>query len=239
MKEITSEELISFDGKDGNPVYVAFQGKIYDLSTSALWSEGIHMEKHSAGRDLSGEISAAPHGLEVFERYPQVGVFKKGVSGELKHLPTMLQRLLQQFPMARRHPHPMVVHFPIAFLMGTSLFSLLYLLFEIPAYETMSFYLIVLGTISSPFAMATGLFTWWVNYRLKFIYYVKRKIQLSIFLLILETSLLLWHSLSKEIFLQGINLIYFILMLALTPIVGLLGYYGGQMTFPAKRQDRA
>jgi predicted heme/steroid binding protein/uncharacterized membrane protein len=235
MKEITSEELISFGGKDGNPVYVAFQGKIYDLSTSPLWSEGVHMEKHSAGRDLSGEISAAPHGLEVFERYPQVGVFKKGISGEFKHLPTMLQRLLQQFPMAGRHPHPMVVHFPIAFLMGTSLFSLLYLLSEIPAYETMSFYLIVLGAISSLFAMATGLFTWWVNYRLKLIYYVKRKIQLSIVLLLLETSLLLWHGLSKEIFLHGINLIYFILMLALAPIVGLLGYYGGQMTFPTKR----
>jgi predicted heme/steroid binding protein/uncharacterized membrane protein len=235
MEEITSEELVSFSGKEGTPVYVAFQGKIYDLSTSSLWPKGLHMKRHTAGQDLSGEISAAPHGPEVFERYPQVGILKKGVLEELKHLPAMLQRVLQQFPMARRHPHPMVVHFPIAFFMGTSLFSLLYLLSEIPAYETMSFYLIVLGAISSPFAIATGLFTWWVNYRLRLIYYVKRKIQLSIVLLILETAILLWHSLSKEIFLHGINLIYFILMLAFIPIVGLLGYYGGQMTFPTER----
>jgi predicted heme/steroid binding protein/uncharacterized membrane protein len=235
MKEITSEELSSCNGKDGSPAYVAFQGKIYDLSTSPLWPKGLHMKRHPAGKDLTGEISVAPHRTEVFERYPQVGVLKKGAPEELKHLPSILQSFLQKFPMARRHPHPMIVHFPIAFLLGTSLFSFLYLLSEIPAYETMSFYLIVLGAIFSPFAVATGLFTWWVNYRLKLIYYIKRKIQLSIVLLILETAILLWHSLSKEMFLHGINPIYFILMLTLIPMVGLLGYYGGQMTFPTEK----
>jgi hypothetical protein len=31
------------------------------------------------------------------------------------------------------------------------------------------------------------------------------------------------------------NPLYFILMILLTPIVGLLGYYGGQMTFPTEK----
>jgi predicted heme/steroid binding protein/uncharacterized membrane protein len=235
MKEITSEELLSCSGMDENPAYIAFQGNIYDVSKSPLWPKGLHMNRHSAGKDLSGEISAAPHGLEVLERYPQVGILKKGVPEELKHLPAMFQRLLQQFPMARRHPHPMVVHFPIAFLMGTSLFMLLYLFFKNPTFNDLSFYLLVLGAISSPFAMATGLITWWINYRLKLTYYIKKKIQLSILLLILEFVLIYWQSLDQNI--SGIHPIYFILMLILTPIVGLLGYYGGQMTFPTEKRE--
>jgi len=235
MKEITSEELSTFNGKDGNPVYIAFQGKVYDVSKSPLWSKGLHMNRHPSGKDLSGEISAAPHGQEVLERYPQVGILKKGAPEELKHLPPMLQNLLQRFPMAKRHPHPMLVHFPIAFLMAASLFILLHLLFGNHSFETLSFYLLILGAIGSPFAMATGLFTWWVNYRLKLTHFVKRKIQLSILLLIFEIILILWRSFGPEIFLQKVPPIYFIIMLLLTPVVTLLGYYGGQMTFPIEQ----
>jgi len=231
MKEITSEELLSFNGKDGNPVYIAFQGKVYDVSKSPLWSKGLHMNRHPSGKDLSGEISAAPHGPEVFERYPQVGVLKKGPPEELKHLPPILQNLLQRYPMARRHPHPMIVHFPIALLMASSLFLILHLLFQNPFFWSTSFYLLILGAISSPFGMASGLFTWWINYRLKLTPFVKKKIQLSILLLIFEIFLIVWRSSSTNIS----NPIYFIMMLLLTPIVSLLGYYGGQMTFPVEK----
>ena len=231
MKEFTSEELLSFNGKDGNPVYIAFEGKIYDVSKSPLWSSGLHMKRHPSGKDLSGEISAAPHGPEVFERYPQVGIVKKGPPEELKHLPSVFQKLIQKFPMARRHPHPMLVHFPIAFLMGASLFILLRFLFQNPFFEIISFNLLILGAISSPFAMATGLFTWWVNYRLKLNQFVKRKIQLSILLLIFEVILIVWGRSSPKI----ASPVYFIMMLLLTPIVALLGYFGGQMTFPPER----
>lgn len=189
------------------------------------------MNRHLSGKDLSGEITAAPHGPEVFERYPQVGLLKKGPPEELKHLPAFLQNLLLQFPMARRHPHPMVVHFPIAFLMGASLFALLHLLFKGPLLETFSFYLLILGAIASPFAMATGTLTWWINYRLKLSIPVKRKIQFSILLLLFETLLITWRGSTPEIS----SPFYFVMVLLLTPIVGLLGYYGGQMTFPTQQ----
>jgi predicted heme/steroid binding protein/uncharacterized membrane protein len=231
MKEFASEELVTFNGKDGKPVYIAFEGKVYDVSKSPLWSSGLHMNRHPSGKDLTGEISAAPHGPEVFERYPQVGILKKGPPEELKHLPPVLQDLLQRFPTARRHPHPMIVHFPLAFLMGSSLFIVLHLLFKKPAFEIMSFYLFILGAISSPFAIVTGLLTWWVNYRLKLTLFVKRKIQLSILLLILEIILIFWRGSNPAI----TSPLYFILVILLTPIVGLLGYYGGQMTFPTER----
>jgi uncharacterized membrane protein len=79
--------------------------------------------------------------------------------------------------------------------------------------------------------MATGLLTWWVNYRLKVTLFVKRKIQFSILLLILEIILILWRSSASQIS----NPIYFIMVVILTPIVSILGYYGGQMTFPAEQ----
>jgi predicted heme/steroid binding protein/uncharacterized membrane protein len=232
MKEFTAEELASFNGKDGRPVLIAFQGRVFDVTKSPLWAKGLHMNRHSSGQELAVEFSAAPHGTEVLERYPQVGVLKKGASEELKHLPPVFQNLLQKFQVARRHPHPMLVHFPIALLMASSLFILLYLIFKNPSFEITSFYLLILGAISSPFAIATGLLTWWINYRLKLTYFVKRKIQLSILLLILEVILLLWRSLQPQIS----HPIYFILIVLLAPVVSLLGYYGGQMTFPVERQ---
>lgn len=234
MKEMTSEELLSFNGKEGRPVYVAFQSKVYDVTKSRLWATGSHMKRHPSGKNLTGEIAAAPHGPEVLERFPPVGVLKAELPEELKHLPSWLQGNLKRFPFARRHPHPMVVHFPIALLMASSLFMLLYLLVKKPSFEITSFYLLLLGTISSPFAVGTGLLTWWINYRLKPNYFVKRKIQLSCLLLPLEFFLILWRGLTQATSSQQIHPAYFILILTLTPVVGLLGYYGGQLTFPAE-----
>ncbi len=76
MKEFTSEELESFNGKGGTPVYTSYQGKVFDISESSLWVDGEHMDSHLAGKDLTEEIASAPHGAEVFERFPQVGTLK-------------------------------------------------------------------------------------------------------------------------------------------------------------------
>jgi predicted heme/steroid binding protein/uncharacterized membrane protein len=235
MKEFTSEELLGFNGKDGNPTYVAFKGKVYDVSKSRLWPKGLHMNRHASGKDLSPDISAAPHGTEVFERYPQVGVLKAEPSGGLKPLPSFLEGLFERFPIARRHPHPVMVHFPIAFLTASSLFAVLYLFFKKPTFESTSFYLLLLGSVASPFAMITGLLTWWVNYGLKLSPLIKRKIELSILLLILEIILVVWRSSTPEAFSHSLPLLYLVLIVILTPVVLLLGYYGGQMTFPVEK----
>jgi predicted heme/steroid binding protein/uncharacterized membrane protein len=235
MKEFTSEELLGFNGKDGNPTYIAFQGKVYDVSKSRLWPKGLHMNRHASGKELSADISAAPHGTEVFERYPQVGLLKKEPSEGLTPLPSFLQGLMEKFPIARRHPHPVMVHFPIAFLTASSLFALLYLLSKKPTFESTSFYLLLLGSIASPFAMITGLLTWWVNYGLKLSRLIKRKMEFSLLLLLLEGVLLVWRSSTPEAFSQSMPLLYLVLIVILTPVVLLLGFYGGQMTFPVEK----
>ncbi len=68
IKEITVKELEKYNGKNGNPAYVAYQGKVYDLSQSSLWSNGDHMGMHQAGKDITEEVELAPHGEEVLER---------------------------------------------------------------------------------------------------------------------------------------------------------------------------
>ena len=70
------KDLSSSNGEGGKPVWVACDGKVFDLSTSPLWAGGSHMGSHSAGADLTEEIDAAPHGREMLEKYPQIGFLK-------------------------------------------------------------------------------------------------------------------------------------------------------------------
>lgn len=78
----TSATLSAFNGQNGKPTYVAIDGKVYDLSTSRRWKEGIHLRRHHAGKDLSDELQDAPHGKEVFEKFPIVGTVVETPSEE-------------------------------------------------------------------------------------------------------------------------------------------------------------
>ena len=166
MKEIDSRELSEGNGQDGKPVYIAHQGKVFDVSESKWWKGGLHMKRHHAGKDLTTDIQGAPHGTEVLERYPQVAVLKKGEGAE-REIPESLSRLLSRFPMLRRHPHPMTIHFPIVFMFSTTLFNLLYLLTGVRSFELTALNCLGAGILFTPVAMATGYYTWWLNYLAK------------------------------------------------------------------------
>jgi uncharacterized membrane protein len=129
----------------------------------------------------------------------------------------------------------MVVHFPIAFLMAASLFILLHLFFRNPSLELTGFYLLILGTIATPFAVFTGFLTWWINYMAKPNSLVRKKGYLSFTLFALELFLVLWRGFCPAIPSQQAHPLYVVLVLILTPMVGLIGFYGGQLTFPAEK----
>ena len=74
MKKFTKEELALYNGKNGKPVYVAYKGKVYDVSTSFLWKGGNHQVLHEAGVDLTEAMEQAPHREEVLERFPVIGI---------------------------------------------------------------------------------------------------------------------------------------------------------------------
>ena len=62
-----------FNGKDGNPAYVAVDGIIYDVSASPAWKNGGH-NGFEAGKDLTNEIKTiSPHGVVKLENVPEVG----------------------------------------------------------------------------------------------------------------------------------------------------------------------
>lgn len=72
-KQFTIQELSTFDGKDGKPAYLAYKGKVYDVTDSPQWIDGDHIG-HSAGQDLTMEMEIAPHGEDVMEKMKIVGV---------------------------------------------------------------------------------------------------------------------------------------------------------------------
>ncbi len=61
------------NGQDKPEIWVAFEGKIYDVTNSRLWRNGKHYE-HWAGQDLTTELTHAPHTKSVFERFEIIGI---------------------------------------------------------------------------------------------------------------------------------------------------------------------
>jgi predicted heme/steroid binding protein len=76
MKKLTEEELARYNGKNGNPIYVAYKGKVYDVSNSFLWKDGVHQVLHEAGVDLKDALTQAPHDVDVLEKFPMVGILR-------------------------------------------------------------------------------------------------------------------------------------------------------------------
>ncbi len=76
MKVFTEEELKRYDGSNpDNPIYIAYKGKVYDVTESPLFKDGMHFE-HCAGCDLTEFLEDAPHGEEVLEELKEVGEYK-------------------------------------------------------------------------------------------------------------------------------------------------------------------
>lgn len=73
-KKFTLNDLKQYDGREGRPAYIAYNGKVYDVSESFLWMEGDHQSQHVAGKDLTDDMKMAPHGEDMFERVKLVGV---------------------------------------------------------------------------------------------------------------------------------------------------------------------
>jgi len=75
-KKFTLEELAKFNGQNGNPAYIAFKGKVYDVTDSPFWIAGEHLGTHQAGKDLTEDIDIAPHGPENLDRIKPIGTLE-------------------------------------------------------------------------------------------------------------------------------------------------------------------
>jgi predicted heme/steroid binding protein/uncharacterized membrane protein len=237
MKQIEPKELEKNNGKNGNPVYIAHQGNVFDVTESAKWKGGLHMLRHHAGADLTADIAAAPHGVEVLARYPQVGVLKKEEVSE-RPMPVLLSRILKRLPMLRRHPHPMTVHFPIVFTISAALFTVLYLYMGIASFESTALNCLGAGLIFTPVAMTTGYYTWWLNYSARPLRPVIIKQKLTWLLLVSEITAFLWRLAVPDILspFRSESVIYLILILSFVPLVSVIGWFGASLTFPIEKE---
>ncbi|WP_339606771.1 cytochrome b5 domain-containing protein [uncultured Roseivirga sp.] len=73
MKNYTGAQLALRNGQDRPEIWVAYQGRIYDVTSSRLWKKGMHYE-HWAGQDLTDELPDAPHTEKVFEKFSVIGI---------------------------------------------------------------------------------------------------------------------------------------------------------------------
>jgi predicted heme/steroid binding protein len=72
MKRFSLEELKKYDGTNGVS-YVAYRGRVYDVSKSFHWKKGVHQVSHQAGQDLTEALKDAPHLPNLLFRFPVVG----------------------------------------------------------------------------------------------------------------------------------------------------------------------
>jgi len=241
QRRFSLEELRTFNGQDGRPIYIAYNGRVFDVTASKMWRGGLHMKRHEAGQDLSSEIKDAPHGEDVLERYPQVGVLDVAPRAEEPRsagLPEWLERFLARHPFFLRHPHPMTVHFPIALLIFAPVFAALYLVTGIPGFEITAFNCLGAGLLFCLVVIPTGLFTWWVYYQARPMRPVTVKIVVSLVLLVDVAAAFLWRALDPQVarHAAGVGALYFVLVFLALPLVLVVAWFGATLTFPLRRQ---
>jgi predicted heme/steroid binding protein len=102
LRHFTREDLSQHNGKDKPTIYIGYKGRVYDVTDSYFWRGGNHFVRHKAGIDLTIYLAAAPHGDDLLNKYPAIGILedtgeweliaqKSEVIGGSKYYPTRLE----------------------------------------------------------------------------------------------------------------------------------------------------
>lgn len=221
-KKFTENSLRQYDGKEGRPTYVAVNGTVYDVTGSKRWRNGAHMGAHIAGNNLTVKLENAPHEADVLARFPSVGTLVEEAAE-----PSFGQRL------RKLAPHPMIIHFPIAYGTLIPVLSILYLLTGNASLEAASYYVLVFGFLAAPAGALSGYISWKVAYGSRGTRDFRQKITYSVGLLIAASLCVLWRTLNPAVLLDGgvYGFLYLGLQLCVAVFVGLLGHIGGKIVF--------
>ncbi len=68
----TPEELSRYNGRNGNPAYVAVNGIIYDVTNNAAWGGATHFGL-TAGTDVTNQFASCHAGQPVLSKLKVVG----------------------------------------------------------------------------------------------------------------------------------------------------------------------
>lgn len=240
-REFTLEELARHNGITEPTLYVAFRGVVYDVTSSPLWKTGTHMRRHGAGRDLTAELGAAPHGEEMLGRVERVGMLAEEPDTSLEHLPKSLRKMLERYPELRRPVHPVVVHIPMASALLVPFFDFAYLATGRKSLEETGFYLEVVALLTAPAAIASGAYSWWVNYRAGRMTPIMIKIPAAGLYLVTAAALAAWRVADPGVLDgdkdgrgrgSGKRRGYLALSMLLPACATVLGYFGGKIAHP-------
>jgi predicted heme/steroid binding protein/uncharacterized membrane protein len=235
VRRFTAAELAQYDGIDGREAYVGYKGFVFDVTPSPLWRKGKHVNEHSAGVDLTAEMSRAPHADDVMARFPIVGVLVVDAAQvatpaiELIPAPPLVAFFLQQ------HFHPVTVHYPIALGLVASLLTLSELaLHGTPtgrSLQLVAWWLVLISALFTMPSAVTGLWSWTYNYGgvLTPVYRWKLGLTIALCLLAAATVTLHWTADTNS---GSTYWLYSLLVLLHGPVVIALGWFGGKITFP-------
>jgi len=239
---MTHDELRRYDGRNGAKAYVAYKGRVYDVTESAFWKEGVHEGQHTAGEDLTQMMAGAPHGDEVFAKMPVVATLEaesqsdrtgtpKGLFSEKTQ--TTASKAGLQVWYKKYHPHPMTVHFPVALHIFSAGLDLLFMYSPNAAYAVGVFYTLFVATVMGFVAMIPGMLSWWVNYSFSTRRPFVVKLVVATLTLFLGVIAIVLYLENPEIVygasLEGVTYHAIVLLTGLSVVV--LAYYGGKITW--------
>ena len=137
------------------------------------------------------------------------------------------------------HPHPMLVHFPIALHLFAGGLDLIFFMYPKDSFATAVFYTFFAATVTGGLAMIPGIMSWWINYKLAFTYIFIIKLLLSLMTLLLGiVGILIYIDNPDIVFTQSFPSIVYhsiILLTSLTVIV--VAYYGAKLTWGKVRSS--
>jgi predicted heme/steroid binding protein len=79
LQNYTLSELAEYNGKNGNPAYVAVNGVVYDVTDNAAWAAASHFGLN-AGRELTGAHASCHANQDVLSKLKVVGRLDDGVA---------------------------------------------------------------------------------------------------------------------------------------------------------------
>lgn len=72
VRVFTLTELSRYNGKNGNPAYIAVSGIVYDVTNNAAWAGATHFGL-TAGKDLTQEFASCHAGQPILSKLKVVG----------------------------------------------------------------------------------------------------------------------------------------------------------------------
>ena len=72
VRSFTLDELSRYNGRNGNPAYVAVNGVVYDVTNNAAWGGATHFGL-AAGTDVTNQFASCHAGQPVLSKLKVVG----------------------------------------------------------------------------------------------------------------------------------------------------------------------